>query len=84
VQVLLSMPESVSGRIRSVSATTADDVRLQLSGSNRVVVWGSASSSELKAAALAAMLKQNACRTQPVIDVSAPRAPICGPEHSSN
>ena len=84
VQVLLSMPPSVLSRIQTVTATTADDVRLRLSGSKRIVVWGSASGSVQKANSLALMLKQANCRSQPVIDVSAPRAPICGPEHSSN
>jgi cell division protein FtsQ len=83
VQVLLALPKSLSGRVRMVSATTADDLRITLAGSNRVVVWGSASGSGQKVVSLSLMLKQASCSGQAIIDVSAPSAPICGPEHSS-
>lgn len=83
VQVLLALPSTLAPRVQAISATTADDVRLKLVGIGRTVVWGEAVNSNLKATVLETMLKQTACKTQAVIDVSAPRAPICGPEHSS-
>jgi cell division protein FtsQ len=80
VDVLLAIPASVLRHVQSVSATTADDVSLILSGSSTSVVWGSAAQSTLKARVLTAMLARPECRSQAVIDVSAPLAPICGPK----
>jgi cell division protein FtsQ len=81
VAVVLSLPRSLSKNVATVSATSTDDVSLTLKGSNRRVVWGSADRSAAKAAALALLLTKSTCKSQPVIDVSAPKAVTCGPEH---
>ena len=79
--VLLAMPEGVRSRVDIVTARTADDVGLKLVGTAQEVVWGSADDSELKATVLDIMLtKRPECLALPVIDVSAPRTPICGPK----
>jgi cell division protein FtsQ len=79
VEVLLAMPDSVSTQVDTITARTADDVGLTLKGTAPRVVWGSADDSELKARTLAVMLARPECAPLPVIDVSAPLAPICGP-----
>nr|WP_241732158.1 FtsQ-type POTRA domain-containing protein [Galbitalea soli] len=81
VQVILSMPTSISSRVRTVSATTPDDVRLTLTGASQTVVWGNADESDLKARGLLIMLRRlTQCRAQPVIDVSSPSNLVCGPD----
>jgi cell division protein FtsQ len=77
--VILAMPKSVKSVVQTITATTADDVRLKLTNARQTVVWGSSSDSTLKADSLKAMLRQSVCKSEPVIDVSAPLAPICGP-----
>ena len=79
VEVLLAMPESVRVQVDTITANTADDVGITLRGTSPRVVWGSADNSEEKATVLTLMLARPECGTQPVIDVSAPMAPICGP-----
>ncbi|MCU1403957.1 MAG: FtsQ-type protein [Glaciihabitans sp.] len=79
VEVLLAMPDSVIARIDTITARTADDVGLTLRDSTLRVVWGSADDSELKAQDLERLLALPDCTALPVIDVSAPLAPICGP-----
>ena len=79
--VLLAMPEGVRSRVDTVTARTADDVGLKLVGTAQKVIWGSADASELKATVLDIMLtKRPECLARAVIDVSAPRTPICGPK----
>jgi len=80
VEVLLTMPDSVTTQVDTISATSADDVRLTLSEGGRSVMWGSAHESDLKAQVLEYMLAQESCKSQPIVDVSAPRAAVCGPE----
>jgi cell division protein FtsQ len=77
VKVLLAMPASVLGEVGSISATTLDNVSLTLSQGNHTVIWGSAAQSDLKATALATLLKN--CAGQPVLNVTAPLALACGP-----
>ena len=79
VEVLLAMPDSVTTRIDTITARTADDVGLTLRDSTLRVVWGDAEDSELKAKDLERLLALPDCTALPVIDVSAPLAPICGP-----
>ncbi|GAA1445158.1 FtsQ-type POTRA domain-containing protein [Leifsonia poae] len=55
--VLASLPAALLARVDTVSATTADDVSFTLRSSGAKVVWGSADDSDLKAAALTALLK---------------------------
>ncbi len=77
VRVLLAMPASVLGQVGSISATTLDNVSLTLTQGNQTIIWGSASQSDLKATALATLLKK--CAGQPVLNVTAPLALACGP-----
>jgi cell division protein FtsQ len=79
VEVLLGMPQAVLDRIDVISARTADDVRITLRDTGATVAWGSADDSELKGQVLARMLERPECAGQ-VVDVTAPLAPICGPE----
>jgi cell division protein FtsQ len=77
VKVLLAMPASVLAQVGSISATTLDNVSLTLMQGNQTILWGSATQSDLKAAALAILLKR--CVGQPVLNVTAPLALACGP-----
>jgi cell division protein FtsQ len=77
VKVLLAMPASVLAQVGSISASTLDNVTLTLSQGNHTVLWGSADQSDLKAATLAALLKN--CASEPVLNVTAPLALACGP-----
>lgn len=80
VAVLLAMPDPVVAQVDTITAKTADDVMLTFREATPRVLWGSARDSELKAQVLAVMLARPECAPQAVIDVSAPLAPICGPE----
>ena len=77
VKVLLAMPASVLAQVGSISATTLDNVSLTLTQGSQTVIWGSSTQSDLKAAALATLLKK--CVGQPVLNVTAPLALACGP-----
>jgi cell division protein FtsQ len=77
VKVLLAMPASVLAQVSSISATTLDNVSLTLSQGDHTIIWGSSAQSDLKATALATLLKE--CATQPVLNVTAPMALACGP-----
>jgi cell division protein FtsQ len=77
VKVLLAMPSSVFGEVKSISATTLDNVSLTLDKGNHTVLWGSSSQSDLKAEALKTLLVT--CASQPVLNVTAPLALACGP-----
>jgi cell division protein FtsQ len=77
VKVLLAMPASVFGEVKSISATTLDNVSLTLDRGDHTVIWGSSSQSDLKAEALRTLL--TTCARQQVLNVSAPLALACGP-----
>jgi cell division protein FtsQ len=79
VKVLLAMPPSVLTQVASISATTLDNVSLTLNQGSHIIVWGSSAQSDLKATALAALLKNSNCATQTVLNVTAPLALACGP-----
>ncbi len=79
VKVLLAMPASVLGQVASISATTLDNVSITLTQGSHVIIWGSAAQSDLKARALAILLKSPNCATQTVLNVTAPMALACGP-----
>jgi cell division septal protein FtsQ len=73
-EVLLSLPASLRSTVTKVSASTADDVTLNLSTGEQVV-WGSAESSAQKAQLLAGLIRSHRATnpTQAVeYDVSAP------------
>ncbi|HEY5222093.1 MAG TPA: FtsQ-type POTRA domain-containing protein [Microbacteriaceae bacterium] len=71
--VLSVLPASVLPQVDSVSAKTTDDVALTLIG-GKTVLWGGPDQSELKAADLAALLKD--APSASVYDVSAPQSPV--------
>lgn len=77
VKVLLAMPASVFGEVKSITATTLDNVSLTLDHGHHTVIWGSSAQSDLKAAALKTLLRT--CASRPVLNVSAPLALACGP-----
>ncbi|HEY2642219.1 MAG TPA: FtsQ-type POTRA domain-containing protein [Galbitalea sp.] len=79
VKVLLAMPSSVSHQVKSISATTLDNVSITLAGNNHVILWGSSADSDLKAEALARLLAIPQCRSQAVLNVTAPTVLGCGP-----
>jgi cell division protein FtsQ len=77
VKVLLAMPSGVLSQVKSISATTLDNVSLTLDQGNHTILWGSSAQSDLKAEALTTLLKT--CASQPVLNVTAPLALACGP-----
>lgn len=73
-EVLLSLPAQLRTTVKTVSASTADDVTFTLTTGEQVV-WGSADESARKAQLLAGLIKDHKARnpTQSVVyDVSAP------------
>ncbi|MFF1634885.1 FtsQ-type POTRA domain-containing protein [Leifsonia sp. NPDC058248] len=74
--VLASLPDSLFARVDTVSATTTDDVSFTLRGTGAKVVWGSGDDSDLKAAALAALLKSAGGAR--VFNVSSPHSVTTG------
>jgi cell division protein FtsQ len=82
VKVLLAMPASVLQQVKSISASTLDNVSITLNGNNHVILWGSSADSDLKAKALARLLAIPQCRKEPVLNVTAPTVLGCGPTHS--
>lgn len=79
VKVLLALPTAIAGKVQTVSASTLDNVSLTLAGDHHTVVWGSADGSEQKAITLADLLNTSACKSKPVINVTAPLNGACGP-----
>ena len=77
VKVLLAMPSSVLTQVKSISATTLDNVSLTLNQGTHTILWGSSAQSDLKAKALTTLLKT--CASQQVLNVTAPLALACGP-----
>lgn len=77
VKVLLAMPSSVLTQVKSISATTLDNVSLTLNQGNHTILWGSSAQSDLKAKALTTLLRT--CASQQVLNVTAPLALACGP-----
>jgi cell division protein FtsQ len=83
VKVLLAMPQSVFVQVKTISATTLDNVSLTLKTGSHVVLWGSSAQSALKAQDLAEMLSIHHCETEPVLNVTAPLVLGCGPAQST-
>lgn len=73
--VVRSLPEDVRAGTVEVTASTLDDVTLQLS-SGLTVVWGSADDSVKKAATLSSVLAVNPEARS--VDVSSPLVPVVG------
>ena len=77
VEVLLSLSDKMLARVKSVTATTADDVSLELnSGQN--VIWGNADRSELKTITLTAIMKKQKQIDKTDVDynLSSPTTPL--------
>lgn len=72
VRALAAIPEEVLAQIDAVSATTLDDVRFTMTGSEHVVVWGSGERSREKARVLPAALVAAGLGQAKVIDVTTP------------
>ncbi|TQL64615.1 cell division protein FtsQ/DivIB [Rarobacter faecitabidus] len=73
--VLEAIPEDLSTQLKSVSASTKDDILLTLKGDTEVN-WGDSSNNKLKAAVLEVLLADEANAQVKKFDVSAPTAPI--------
>ncbi|WP_353809771.1 FtsQ-type POTRA domain-containing protein [Agromyces sp. SYSU T00194] len=73
--VLRALPDELRASVRSASAATADDVRLELAG-GASVIWGSAEESALKAAVLARLVEAAPPGTVSRYDVSSPRSAV--------
>ncbi|MEE1618790.1 cell division protein FtsQ/DivIB [Brachybacterium sp. J153] len=74
-EVVGAIPESLRSSVRSVTATTASDVTLEIAledGTVKTVIWGGAADSALKAEVVQALISQPGT----VIDVSSPVAPV--------
>jgi cell division protein FtsQ len=67
LKVVGTLPGSIAGRVRQVSATTAEDVTMTLSD-GRTIIWGGVDRAEAKARILASLLERRA----EVYDVSSP------------
>lgn len=74
--VMRSLPDDIRAQVTAVSASTPDDVRLTLGGSNSAVVWGSAEDSAEKALALKAIMVSRPPATVSEYDVSSPSAVV--------
>lgn len=72
VSVLLALPADLLPQVDVVSARTADDVTLRLTGVGQSVVWGSSEDSERKARLLAALRANTDPELPGEFDVSAP------------
>ncbi|HET8958789.1 MAG TPA: FtsQ-type POTRA domain-containing protein [Microcella sp.] len=70
--VLIALPREMVSRIRTVSASTRDDVTFELRDSAHVVVWGGAERSAQKTRVLDAAIAATDQAVRWVYDVSAP------------
>ncbi|MGV1005375.1 MAG: cell division protein FtsQ/DivIB [Candidatus Nanopelagicales bacterium] len=70
IEVMAQLPEALAKKVAVVTATTGDDVTLNLGG-GATVRWGAATDAQLKAQVLAALLQVKAAN----YDVSAPLLP---------
>lgn len=71
-EVLLALPSSVLAQVTTISASTRDDVTLELEGSSQRVIWGSADDSDRKATVLARLIALHGGDGPGEYDVSAP------------
>jgi len=77
VAVLLALSDKMLAKVHSITATTSDDVAIELtSGQN--VIWGNAERSELKTIALTAIMKKQKQIKQTDVDynLSSPTTPL--------
>lgn len=72
--VVSALPESLAAKVDHVEVATVDQISLVLRD-ERVVVWGSAEQSDVKAEVLAGMLRSPAAASAKAYDVSVPGQP---------
>ncbi|MEV4688067.1 FtsQ-type POTRA domain-containing protein [Microbacterium sp. LWH3-1.2] len=75
-QVMRSLPEEIRAQVTGVTASTPDDVTLELGGTNTQVVWGSAEESAKKAYVLRATMAARPPADVFSYDVSSPDAVV--------
>ncbi|MFB7890818.1 FtsQ-type POTRA domain-containing protein [Microbacterium sp. NPDC056044] len=75
-QVMRSLPDAIRAQVTGVTASTPDDVTLELGGTNTQVVWGSAESSARKAVALQQIMAARPPADVFSYDVSSPDAVV--------
>ena len=71
-QVMRSLPDEIRAQVTGVTASTPDDVTLELGGTNTQVVWGSAEDSAEKALNLAKTMAARPPADVYTYDVSSP------------
>jgi len=75
-QVMRSLPDAIRVQVTGVTASTPDDVTLDLGGTNTQIVWGSAERSAKKAAVLQATMAARPPADVLSYDVSSPDAVV--------
>lgn len=75
VEVLLSLPLQLLPNVSGVSASSKDNVVLDLRSYSQQIFWGDASEPALKASVLAALMKHYANHFNATFDVSSPSQP---------
>ncbi|WP_341999939.1 FtsQ-type POTRA domain-containing protein [Microbacterium sp. LWH7-1.2] len=75
-RVMRSLPEEIRAQVTAVTASTPDDVTLELGGTNTQVVWGSAEESAKKAYVLQATMAARPPADVFSYDVSSPDAVV--------
>lgn len=73
--LLNALPAKIAQDVRTISATSPDDVQMELRG-GATVVWGSSAEAALKVRVLDVLRSAKASKGSKVFDVSAPNAPI--------
>jgi cell division protein FtsQ len=73
-RIMQSLPDAIRSQVTGVSASTPDDVTLELGGTNTTVVWGSAEDSAMKALTLSQAMVSRPPAGVSLYDVSSPTA----------
>ncbi len=76
VDVLIALPASIRSQVSEITATSKDDVTLDLVSAGQSVIWGSADRSDLKARVLEELMKVQGEKAGLEFDVSAPLSPV--------
>lgn len=77
-RVLRALPDSIRSQVTGVTASTPDDVTLQLAATDTQIVWGSAERSADKALSLETLLRSRSLDSMRTVDVSSPDAIVVG------
>lgn len=75
IRVVLSLPLELLPKVKSISATSKDDVSLKLRSFNQTILWGDDSDPALKAKVLSALMNHYKNRYGQTFDVSSPSQP---------